>query len=101
MTITFRNDNDVIVYALEKVITYARRTQQIFVAHCVSWLASIIGLEQNLVIYIENIQSRTTKSKEEELRQDSESRKRIISPTPRDLQEDSGLGCEEINIHPD
>jgi hypothetical protein len=46
MTITFENDNDVIIYALEKIISYARRTQQIFVAQCVWWLASIIGLEQ-------------------------------------------------------
>ena len=27
MTITFENDNDVIVYPLEKVISYARKTQ--------------------------------------------------------------------------
>ena len=58
MTITFENHNDVIVYALEKVIFYARRNQQIFVAHCVWWLASIIGLEQGLVNHIDNIQSR-------------------------------------------
>jgi hypothetical protein len=58
MTITFDNDNDVIVFALEKIISHARRIQQIFVAQCVWWLASIIGLEQGLVIYIDNIQSR-------------------------------------------
>jgi hypothetical protein len=58
MTITFENDNDVIVYALEKVISYARRTQQIFVAQCVWWLASVIGLEQGLSTFIDNIQSR-------------------------------------------
>jgi hypothetical protein len=58
MTITFENDNDIIVYPLEKVISYARRTQQIFVAQCVWWLASIIGLEQGLVNYIDNIESR-------------------------------------------
>jgi hypothetical protein len=58
MTITFESDNDVIVYALEKVISYARRTQQILVAQCVWWLAAVIGLEQGLVTYIDNIQSR-------------------------------------------
>jgi hypothetical protein len=57
MTITFENDNDVIVYALEKVISYSRRTQQIFVAQWVWWLASTIGLEQGLINYIDNIQS--------------------------------------------
>jgi hypothetical protein len=57
MTITFENDNDVIVYALEKIISYARRTQQIFVAQCVWWHASIIGLEQGINNYIDNLQS--------------------------------------------
>jgi hypothetical protein len=58
MTITFENDNNIIVYTLEKVIVYARRTQQIFVARCVWWLALIIGLDQGLVNYIDIIQSR-------------------------------------------
>jgi len=35
MTITFENANDSIVYALEKDISYAGRTEQIFVAQCV------------------------------------------------------------------
>ena len=55
MPITFENDNDVIVYALERVIDYARRTQKIFVAHCVWWLASIIGLEPELIIDIDTL----------------------------------------------
>jgi hypothetical protein len=58
MTITFENDNDVIVYALEKVIAYARTTQQVFVAQCVWWLASIIGLELELVNHIDNPQAK-------------------------------------------
>jgi hypothetical protein len=58
MTITFENDNDVIVYALEKIIAYARQSQQIFVAQCVWWLASIIGLEPGLVTYIDNLRTR-------------------------------------------
>jgi hypothetical protein len=60
MTIVFENDNDVIVYALEKVISYARRTQQIFVAQCVWWLASIIGLDNGLIVYIDNIRKQGT-----------------------------------------
>jgi 3-mercaptopyruvate sulfurtransferase SseA len=55
MTVTFQNDNDIIVYALEKVIAYARDTQRIFVAQCVWWLLSIIGLEQGLINYIYNL----------------------------------------------
>jgi hypothetical protein len=65
MTITFENDNDVIVYALEKVISYARRTEQLFVAQCVWWLVSIIGLEQRLIIHINNLHGRTVISKEQ------------------------------------
>jgi hypothetical protein len=64
MTITFKNDNDVIVYALETVISYARRTQQIFVAQRVWWLASIIGLEEALVTHVDILHGRTTVRKE-------------------------------------
>jgi hypothetical protein len=85
MTITFENDNDVIVYALEKVISYARRTQQIFVAQCVWWLASIIGLEQGLANFIDTIQSRV------DIIIHPEKVPRVgrtVSPIPRDNQED-------------
>jgi hypothetical protein len=58
MTITFENNNDVIVYALEKVIAYARRIQQIFAAQCVWWLASVIGLKQRLIVHIDNLRTR-------------------------------------------
>jgi hypothetical protein len=98
MTITFENDNDVIVYAFEKVIAYARKTQQIFVAQCVWWLVSIIGLEQGLANYIDNIQSRvnTTIIPEKVL-----SVRRTVSPIPRDNQEDQRRDqvlkeCEEF-----
>jgi hypothetical protein len=85
MTITFENDNDVIVYALEKVISHAKRTQQIFVAQCVWWIASIIGLEQRLVTYIDNIQSRVNVTIAPERILGS---RKTISPIPRDNQED-------------
>jgi len=85
MTITFENDNDVIVYALEKVISYARRTQQIFVAQCVWWLASIIGLEQGLANYIDNIQSRVNVTV---IPEEASKVGRIVSPIPGDNQED-------------
>jgi hypothetical protein len=60
MTVTFENDNDVIVYALEKVISYARRTQQIIVAQCVWWVAAIIGLEEALVNHVDKLHGQTT-----------------------------------------
>jgi hypothetical protein len=106
MTIIFQNDNDVIVYALEKIISYARRSQQIFVAQCVWWLASIIGLEQGLIIYIDTIEQRlniTNKesgqpvTKPDTTIQDG----KLVSPMPRDIQEDPRLRPEEDWIHPE
>jgi len=86
MTITFKDDKDVIVYALEKVISYARGTQQIFVAQCVWWLASIIGLEQGLITYIDNIQSRI---KVRVIPEESETVNReTVSPDTKDIQEE-------------
>ena len=97
MTITFENDNDVIVYTLEKVISYARRTQQIFVAQCVWWLASVIGLDQSLTTFIDNSQIRVNVIITLEKVPNGG---RTVSPTPRDNQEDQRQNkiieeCEE------
>jgi phosphate starvation-inducible protein PhoH len=111
MTITFENDNDVIVYAFEKVIAYARRTQQIFVANCVWWLASIIGLEQGLINHIDNLQSRaqvTTAALPEDISCIEGDRNteifrdlRGVSVTPRDIQEDPRSRATSDIVHPD
>jgi len=101
MTITFENESDVIVYAFEKIISHARRTQQMFVAQCIWWLASIIGLKQGLINYIDNIQSRievsVTSDKTpcipdttlEPLDKEQLNKRKSISPVPRDIQEES------------
>jgi len=111
MPITFENDNDVIVYALEKVIDYARRTQQIFVAHCVWWLASIIGLEPELIIHIDTLRDQGRVSPQiystagnqqvpdqdqyhQQVHADRVSqvdKEKSVSTTPRDLTEDLRL----------
>jgi len=57
MTIAFENDNNVIVYVLEKIIDYARKNQYIFVAQSIWWIASIIGLDKGLVIHIDNLRT--------------------------------------------
>jgi len=59
MPITFEDDTEVIIYALEKIITIARNTQQIFVAQCIWWLATVITLEQGLVQHIDTLHGRT------------------------------------------
>jgi len=113
MTVTFENDNDVIVYALEKVIGYARRTQQIFVAQCVWWLASIIGLEQGLINHLDNLHSREeVATAAEELSkeipcakedQDTEEIRdlREVSITPRNIQGDPRSCAILDTVHPD
>jgi len=58
MTITFENDNDVIAYALEKIICYARDNRYIFIAQSVWWIASVIGLSEGLATYIDNLRIR-------------------------------------------
>jgi len=58
MTIAFENDNNVIIYALEQIISFARKNQNIFIAQCVWWLSSIIGVQHGLVTPIDNIRIR-------------------------------------------
>jgi hypothetical protein len=58
MTITFENDKDVIVYALEKVISFARDNQYIFLAQSIWWISSIIGLQEGFIIHIDNLKAR-------------------------------------------
>jgi hypothetical protein len=55
MTITFENESDVIIYSLEKIISFAREEHYFFVANCAWWIASIIGLESDLIIYIDRL----------------------------------------------
>src|SRR3979490_1298516 len=59
MPITFENEDDIIVFALERIISFARRTHQIFVAQCIWWLATVIGLEPKLITHIDNLHGRT------------------------------------------
>jgi len=55
MTISFENDNAIIVYAFEKILSYARDHQFIFLAQSIWWISSIIGLQQDLIIYIDHL----------------------------------------------
>jgi len=111
MTITFENYNDVIVNALEKIISHARWTQQIFVAQGVWWLASILGLQQGLISYIDTphvrkdilSQSRSSKDRQEGPERDQLPQQvhpdrvpqivceRSVATVPRDLTEDQRL----------
>jgi len=109
MTLTFENDNNLIVYALEKIISYARQHQYIIVAQSVWWLASIIGITQGLAIHINNLNRRLgiALRKVEYLEKNisnqidtSYSRKRV-STMPRNVQGDCRSDSVPGNIHPD
>jgi hypothetical protein len=86
MTITFERDNDVIVYALEKIIAFARENQYLFMGKCVWWIAGIIGLDSGLTIYIDTLEVR---------KQIGQLR---ISPTPRDIGRSASANSQEIEI---
>jgi len=96
MTLTFENNNDVIVYSLEKIISFARENQFIFVAQCVWWLASVIGLSQGLVIHIDNLRRRESLvhpgNNQQELPE------RVVRPTSKDLAEELRLDQELASI---
>jgi hypothetical protein len=87
MTITFENDSDVIVYALENIISFARDNRYFFVANCVWWIAGILGLESGLMIFIDNLESRIRLGQQAPKTQST----RAVSSTPRDLTEDQRL----------
>ena len=105
MAITIENNNDVIVYALEKIISYTRDNQYIFLAQTMWWISSIIGLQQGLIVHIDNLKVRSELPSQEDRRiclaseappQAQESDHSIdtnryqkeVAVTPRDIQED-------------
>ena len=55
MILNFKNDSEVIIYALEKIISFARQNQYFFVASCVWWIASVTGLDSGLRKHIDNL----------------------------------------------
>jgi len=55
MTITFENDNDIIINPLDKIISYGRDNESIFLAQIIWGISSIIGLQEGLVIHIDNL----------------------------------------------
>jgi len=126
MTMSFKNNNNVIVYALEKVITYARINQHIFLAQSVWWISSIIGLQAEQVSNIDKLRlnhpapearnvipNKETIASAHPCNQMPEISKRegnpevniwreeIVSPTPRDIQDDPRPYNEVDRVHPD
>jgi hypothetical protein len=84
MSLTFENENDVIVYALQKIIEFTRINQYLSVANCVWWIARVTGLDTGLTIHIDylNSQWRIHHPASQPTR---ENFIREISSTPRDI----------------
>jgi hypothetical protein len=74
MTITFENESDVIIFAFEKVISFARENRYLFVANCVWWISGVLNLQQGLINHIDNLEARKAVVYN-----------RAISATPRDI----------------
>jgi len=89
MSITFENDNNVIVYTLEKVIVYARANQYIFLAQCCWWISLLLKLQEGLVIHIDNLRIR------------ADIGVIMVPGTARNISEGSGNTIATNNIHPD
>jgi hypothetical protein len=85
MTITFEYDSDVIVLALEKILSFARENQYLFLANCVWWLAGITGFDSGLTIFIDNLEIRKRALQPRE-----------VSTTPRDISRDVSPSVEYI-----
>jgi len=64
--ISFEKDNNVIEYALKKIISYARNNQYICLAQSIRWISLIISLQQGLINHINNPHRRESKAIREE-----------------------------------
>jgi hypothetical protein len=109
MTITFENENDIIIYALEKIISYARVNHYIFLAQSIWWISSLIGLQQRLVIHIDDRKEGSGIALREAIPQAIGKINQIVtcrrgkevSVEPRDIQEDSRSYSESGYIDSD
>jgi len=99
MTLTFENENDVLVFALEKIICYARKNQYIFVAQSVWWIASVIGLADGLATHIDNLRSKAYRTPVREFEQALIEKEAVV--LPRDPQANSGDISEASNLQLD
>jgi hypothetical protein len=101
MTFTFECDKDVIVYALEKILSFARDNQYILLAQSIWWISSIIRLQQGLIIYIDNLKGRSELRPESSIRQMSPAESEKIQTSDGDYIDSDieSVSTTETNIH--
>jgi hypothetical protein len=58
MTITFATQSDIIIYALEIILSFAGENLYLFVANCACWIAEVIGLDSGVTFHIDNLETR-------------------------------------------
>jgi hypothetical protein len=90
MTLTFTNENDVIIFALDRIIQFAKNHQYLFVANCAWWIAGVIGLESGLITLIDNLESRRL-----------DNQPRGISSVPRDIAREVSPEITSPNATPE
>jgi hypothetical protein len=86
MTITLENNSDVIVYALEKIISFARENQYLFMANCAWWIAGIIGFDSGLIAHINNLVFRQNNHCQQ------------VSPTHCDIARSVSASTDQVNF---
>jgi hypothetical protein len=109
VTITFANDNNIILYPYVLIISYTRDNEYIFLAQTIWWTASIIGLQQGLVMHIDNLRKRSeamvrgaAPQAQDTINQcDNSQQGEEKSATPYNIRGDSRLHNELGHIHPD
>jgi len=85
MAITFENDNEIIIYALEKIIAFSCINQYFFVASCVWWIASVTGLDEGLRIHIDTLIEQHNITQ------------RGVSSTPRDIARSVSINRDDTD----
>jgi len=99
MTLTFKNANDVIVYALQKSISYARKHLYIFVAQSIWWIVSVIGHTEGLATHINNL--RTRGNTELVGTPVTNQPNKLEVTAPQDISDCLSIEVESEYIHPD
>jgi len=56
---TLESDNDVNVYTLELILSCSWNRHYLFAAKWPWWIVSLTGLQQGLIVYIDNLQIQT------------------------------------------
>jgi hypothetical protein len=86
MRILFENKSDVIVYSTEHITSLCRPHHYIFTVQRVWWLQLLLGLQQGLILHIDNLALRSAIGE------------MGISKTPQDISRNRQVGEVSVNL---